>query len=489
MMRIPAYLQRHSSGIFYFRIAVPGALKSHLKLREIKCSLRTRFKHEAIFRAQPLSLTMRHVFDQLSGEPMDYKDARVLLDRYLNQKLADFDRHFEKHGPMPFDKRFNLHQGLKAQRNWAALDLPSDAGIKAAERILKAEGIKFDPNSAGFQKFASWATKMVIAQAEGILAKDAALAFVAPEQRREAANEGLPKNGTSGLQGSPEADTRPSQGGREAAPEVEREASATRSPATHQPVAIPTPQPIQPATSAEPTLSTVLKVYTAEKLKEGSWTDKTQETAGSKHNLLVRIIGDVPMRAIGTAQARDYKQVLQQLPRNLNTKPLYRSKTISQILALKPEAGMSVTTINNYLAWASTCQRLHCDAALVVSAEHGSRTSAPSHNEQTPIAQCHSSQGREVRDVRVHQEKVSSQSTVATPRGVPGARESAVDPIDCHADFPTGGYSSNPESLGGNAGRARTLRATSREGRSVGAVGSRRAHEDQNASHSPARHG
>ena len=59
MMRIPSYLQRHSSGIFYFRIAVPGALKSHLKLHEIKCSLRTRSKCEAIGRALPLSLKIR----------------------------------------------------------------------------------------------------------------------------------------------------------------------------------------------------------------------------------------------------------------------------------------------------------------------------------------------------------------------------------------------------------------------------------------------
>lgn len=350
MMRIPSYLQRNSSGIFYFRIAVPDALKSHLNLREIKCSLRTHFKHEAIFRAQPLSLTIRHVFGQLAGAPMEYKDARVLLERYLGQQMATFDRHFEKHGPMPFDKRWTLEQGLKKQRSITSFDLPSAAGVRAAQRILKTEGIKLDPNSEEFQKLATWATKMFVAQVEGILAKDSALAFLPPGQRREAANEAFPKNGASASRAGAKADARASQG----QPEVVREVSARHSPAPHQPSAMPAPQTNLVATSAEATLSDVLKVYTAEKLKEGSWTDKTQDTAGSKHDLLVRIIGDVPMRAIGTAQARDYKQVLQQLPRNINTKPLYRSKTIQQILALKPDGAMSVTTINNYLAWAST---------------------------------------------------------------------------------------------------------------------------------------
>jgi integrase len=354
MMRIPSYLQRHSSGIFYFRIVVPDALKSQLNLREIKCSLRTRFKHEAIFRSQPLSLTIRNMFGQLAGAPMEYKDARVLLQRYLDQKLAAFDLHFEKHGPLPFDKRWTLEQGLKKQRNIASFDLPSEAGVRAAQRIAKAEGLKLDPNSEDFQKLATWATKMFVAQVEGILAKDAALAFLPPEQRREAANEALLKDVASGVRADAKADARQSQGAREAEPEVVREVNARQSPAPHQPSAMPAPQPHQPATSAEPTLSSVLGIYTAEKLKEGSWTDKTQGTAGSKHDLLVRIIGDVPIRAIGTAQARDYKQVLQQLPKNINTKPLYRSKTIQQILTLKPDGAMSVTTINNYLAWAST---------------------------------------------------------------------------------------------------------------------------------------
>lgn len=337
MMRIPSYLQRHSSGIFYFRIAVPGALKSHLNLREFKCSLRTRSKCEAIGRALPLSLSIRGVFSRLVDPTMDFKDARVMLQRDLDQQLTRVEQLLDQHGPLRFEQRLKLHQSLKAQQGLALFDVPSKAGTKAAERIVKAEGLK--PTADEFKKLATWATKTVPVLIEAMLAKDAALAFLPAEQRREPANEAFPKDAA---------------GAREAVSEVVREVNTRQSPAPHQAVAILAPQAHQPATSAEPTLSTVLKVYTAEKLKEGSWTDKTQDTAGSKHNLLVRIIGDVPLRAIGTAQARDYKQVLQQLPRNINTKPLYRSKTIQQILAMKPEGGMSVTTINNYLAWAST---------------------------------------------------------------------------------------------------------------------------------------
>lgn len=341
MIRSPSYLQLSSYGIYYFRTAVPDALKPLLKRREFKCSLRTRFKHEAIGRALPLSLSIRHVFGNLSGAGVTYQEAKVLLQGYLDDQVAAVTRQLEKSGPLTFDKKWNLEQGLKQQRSFAAFDLPSHAGQKAAERILKAEGMQMDPRSKAFQDLAAWATKAVVAQIEGVLAKDAALATFAFPERRDAAND------TTGRQ----------------EPFSPRTLAPSLQPAPHQAPAMPTPSAHHPGTNPSamvslqanaPTLTQVLTIYTAEKVREGSWTDKTKETARSKHDLLVRVLGDVPVRQVGTEQARDYKQVLQKLPANLNTKPLYRSKTISQILALKSEAGMSVTTMNNYLAWASS---------------------------------------------------------------------------------------------------------------------------------------
>lgn len=325
MIRSPSHLQRSSHGIYYFRVVVPDALKSHLKRREIKCSLRTRCKQEAIGRALPLSLSIRHVFGNLSGTDVTYKEAKILLDRYLQQQMAMLDASLEKNGPLQFDRVWNLEQSLKRQRSLAALEIPTEPGRKAAQRILKAEGIKLDPASKEFQEFSVWATKMVVAQIESFLARNGALGAF-----------------SSGVEPHPQGNARSASGEREAAPRGSagvRQASAPD---------------IASVEADSPTISQALAVYTAEKLREGSWTEKTKETARSKHDLLVRIVGDIPMREVGPERVRDYKQILQKLPSNINTKPLYRSKTIEQILALKPEAGMSVLTVNNYLAWAST---------------------------------------------------------------------------------------------------------------------------------------
>lgn len=63
MFRISAHLQRHpSSGIFYFRIAIPTRLRDTLGKREIKKSLGTGVRAEAIVEAQRLYVKTHDLF-------------------------------------------------------------------------------------------------------------------------------------------------------------------------------------------------------------------------------------------------------------------------------------------------------------------------------------------------------------------------------------------------------------------------------------------
>lgn len=63
MFRIPAHLQRNSqSGIFYFRLTVPEQLRHIVGRREIKRSLRTGRRAEAIVLAQQLYVEARSLF-------------------------------------------------------------------------------------------------------------------------------------------------------------------------------------------------------------------------------------------------------------------------------------------------------------------------------------------------------------------------------------------------------------------------------------------
>ena len=115
------------------------------------------------------------------------------------------------------------------------------------------------------------------------------------------------------------------------------------------PANTPLPAPV----SASETLSTVIEAYCEEKVHDGSWTAKTEAENRAIYTLLLRILGDVPVKHLTHTQARDYKATLMKLPAGLNKSPLFRSKTIEQILAMKPK-GMAITTVNKNLTRTSS---------------------------------------------------------------------------------------------------------------------------------------
>lgn len=71
MFRVFAHLQRHpSSGIFYYRIAIPAHLRDTLGKREIKKTLGTGLRAEAILKAQRLHVETCELFRRLEKKRM-----------------------------------------------------------------------------------------------------------------------------------------------------------------------------------------------------------------------------------------------------------------------------------------------------------------------------------------------------------------------------------------------------------------------------------
>jgi hypothetical protein len=123
MIRLPSYLQLSAHGVYYFRAAVPDALRARLGRREIKCSLGTRSKAEAVELARSIPLSMRHLYGYLSQPmAMTFEQFRALMQRHLDEQMAAFERYFERHGPLAFEYKWNFEQGLKHQRGFAALE-------------------------------------------------------------------------------------------------------------------------------------------------------------------------------------------------------------------------------------------------------------------------------------------------------------------------------------------------------------------------------
>jgi integrase len=111
---------------------------------------------------------------------------------------------------------------------------------------------------------------------------------------------------------------------------------------------------LQPgAVDSSELLSVLIDAYCEEKVREHSWTKKSEHENRAIFDLFIRIVGDGPIRAIDHKNARDYKSVFQKLPPNLNKSPLFKSKNIQEIIAYDPPKKMAVATINKNLSQVS----------------------------------------------------------------------------------------------------------------------------------------
>lgn len=95
-------------------------------------------------------------------------------------------------------------------------------------------------------------------------------------------------------------------------------------------------------------LAAIVEAYCANQISEGSWTAKTEAENKAIYGLWLRIVGDQPIRSYGFKQHRDYKTSLAKLPANLNKSPIYRDKSIGEILEMTTRPA-APNTINKNL--------------------------------------------------------------------------------------------------------------------------------------------
>jgi integrase len=100
----------------------------------------------------------------------------------------------------------------------------------------------------------------------------------------------------------------------------------------------------------QPKLSDVMKSFVEERLRTEAWRPKTKLENLAILNELQQIVGDIPMSQIRTEQLREYKQIQQKLPPNINKNNGYVGKNIFEIAALKGTKKRSLGTINKNIA-------------------------------------------------------------------------------------------------------------------------------------------
>jgi hypothetical protein len=75
----PTHLHVSRHGIFYFRITIPAALRTHFGVCEVKRSLKTRHRRTAIQLARVCATQYEGLFATLQEHPVTYLEMKQLL--------------------------------------------------------------------------------------------------------------------------------------------------------------------------------------------------------------------------------------------------------------------------------------------------------------------------------------------------------------------------------------------------------------------------
>jgi len=297
MLRLPSYLQKRAD-TFYLRLVIPKAVRPYWPGREIKHSLNTPHRAQAVRASRALVLYLEGLFEAVAMGALTHTEAKRLLQEFLKNELAKLTRSLQTRGPLSFEEKHTLAERLEAARNTVTWEVPTQYGEKVADRLIANNGLRVKPGSVEYRRFALSATHMSITLMESLLAKNEALnSFSSP----------MP-------------------------------------PATHAEF-----QDLAESEEDSVSLSQLIEAYCAEKIREGSWTPKTQYSNRGMYDLLLKIVGDLPVSRLDAAAARRYKTILQKLPPNLEKSFAYRDLSIPDVLAMKPKDLMTVTTLNNHL--------------------------------------------------------------------------------------------------------------------------------------------
>ena len=102
----------------------------------------------------------------------------------------------------------------------------------------------------------------------------------------------------------------------------------------------------------------LLKAVMEDFLEEfkNSWSPKTRLKVKASCNLLVEVIGNIPITSVDFDHAKEFKKILLTLPPGRNTNKKFKNKTIAKIIEMntgrngEPIDKMSSNTINGYIS-------------------------------------------------------------------------------------------------------------------------------------------
>lgn len=307
LSRCPSYLVRTEFS-YCFRMNVPADLQKQVGKKELRYSLKTGYLGKAKFKARILAGQIQQLFlwvrkggAELSG--LSDEKIQELIQEYLKEYVRGLEtRHYETDELPPFLDRegyYGYVQGL----DYIKEDIVTYLGVgdystvgKIVADLLKRNGI------AGVEKesveFIKLSRAVLKAQLEGIdVEKKQALGVYSSNQR-----------------------------------------------------SLPLPLESLPIPEEEPSelLSNVIQMYWEESERANRWGERTKREYKRAYDLLLMLLGDVPMRGITPIRmSKQFREVIIGLPKNFTNKDEYKDVPIADVLkSTVKEERLSTSTIN-----------------------------------------------------------------------------------------------------------------------------------------------
>lgn len=293
----PTYLYYHPSN-YIFRIRVPCDIIPHLGKTEIRRSVKTCSRIEALQRGIRMFNTVQHFFEELRRDKhmmeLLIQEISSLLDTWFNESLEEDEEDRLTGKPKTELEHMALSSAYTDLLDEVHADLVYNnysRVSRVADDLLENEGMSLDSESLSYKRLCRKLLKRQV-QLYKIL------------MNRE---------------------------------DGKFEWESIITPAT------------QTQTNSKPTetISEVIKQYVSE--SESGWTEKTKsEIVDDSLKLFLEIVGDVPLQAVDRRKMNEFKQTIRKLPPNRNKLKKYRNKTINQLVKMRVDKPLSEGTINKH---------------------------------------------------------------------------------------------------------------------------------------------
>jgi len=314
----PAYLYLKRS-IYYFRYALPKESRLHWGRSELRLSLRTSYLRTARFRARMLLAEVEKTF--LEDTMLEYREIRrrmnILLQRMLAQDHADLS---EKKALTIGDTTIPYDQ-LRASQAAMLLCWNSE---KALEKLAPTCLVDLFKSGAFTWEELSEENYLQIVKAYNEMQITMHRIEVARLRGDFLLEEEIVGRDYGKLPC-----------------EIEKTAETEVSSVSMQ-VAVEAMPPKKNALL----YSDAMDRYIHQKLQDGEWREHSVVDHRGRLGEFLLIIGDKSIESITREDMRLFRETLRRLPPNRTRVKAYKDKNIQELLALKVEKTLSVTTVN-----------------------------------------------------------------------------------------------------------------------------------------------